>query len=216
MPSGWFYNDVSGVVRFDQGVAYLADLAARSVGSGWHGPYPTEAAADAHAGVTGAKTLNNSNPLTAANNALNNTVQNAVPAVGSIADVGDFFHRLTEASTWTRVGEVVLGGILVYAGVRALTHGSSTVGVGARQSATKPVRKVASGVASVAIPEARLATRTVAKKAAPKTTARVAAHRETVRTYGAKKPYRPPAPAKPRQPTVRVSHIYHHKGPAKP
>lgn len=208
MPSGWFYNDVSGVVRFDQGAAYFADVLARALGTGWHGPYGTQALANAHAGVTGAKAIDSSNPLIAAQNAL----KNAVPAAGSIADVGDFFHRLTEPQTWTRVGEVALGGILVYAGIRALTHGSSTVGVGARRSATKPVRKVATKTAGIVAPEARLATRTIAKKTAPKTTARVAAHRENVRVYGSKKPYTPP---KPRQPTVRVSHIYHHKGPVK-
>jgi hypothetical protein len=211
MPSGWFYNDISGVVRFDQGASYYADVLARALGTGWHGPYKTQALADAHAGVQGAKAINSSNPLDAARNIL----QNAVPGAGSVADVGDFFHRLTEPQTWTRVGEVALGGVLVYAGVRALTQGSTTVGAGARKSATRPVRKVASGVASVAVPEARLASRAVAKKAAPKTTARVAAHREQVRVYGGKTPFRPPAPPKPRQPTVRVSHIYHHKGPAK-
>jgi hypothetical protein len=210
MPSGWFYNDVTGVVRFDQGASYYSDLLARALGTGWHGPYTSEKLADAHAGVKGAKPTTDTNPLTAAGNAL----QNAVPGVGGIADVGDFFHRLTEPQTWTRVGEVALGGILVYAGVRALSHGSPTVGAGARQSATKPVRKVASGVAKVAVPEARLASRSIAKKAAPKTTARVASHRATVAKYGAKKPYAPPV-TKPRQPTVRVSHIYHHKGPAK-
>lgn len=136
--------------------------------------------------------------------------------LSGVAAVGDFFQRLTQPQTWTRVGEVILGGILVYAGVRALTHGSTTAGVGARKSATKPVRKVASGVAKVAVPEARLASRKVAKKTAPKTTARVAAHRAEVARYGARKPYAPPPPRPPRQPTVRVSHIYHHKGPAKP
>lgn len=215
MPGGWFYNDVSGVVRYDSGAAYFADILARSFGTGWHGPYKTEALADAHAGIQGATAINSPNPLQAASNALKNEAKQVVPGAGSIADVGDFFHRLTEPQTWTRVGEVVLGGILVYAGVRALSHGSATAGVAARKSATKPVRKAASAVATVAAPEARLASRTVAKKAAPKTTARVAAHRATVARYGAKKPYQPPPPKPPRQPTVRVSHIYHHKGPVK-
>ena len=214
MPSGWFYNDVSGVVRFDQGASYFADQLAVALGSGWHGPYKTQALADAHAGVTGAKATNSSNPLQAASNALNNAAQNAVPGAAGIESVGDFFHRLTEAQTWVRVGEVALGGILLYAGIRALAHGSPTVGSGARKTATKPVRKVAKAAVTVAAPEARLATRTVAKKAAPKTTARVAAHREQVAKYGAKKPYRPPPPRQPRV-TYRVSTIHHVKGPPK-
>jgi hypothetical protein len=124
--------------------------------------------------------------------------------------VGDFFSRLTEAQTWTRVGEVLLGGILVYAGVRALSHGSPTVGANARKTATRPVTKAAKAAASVAVPEARVAGRTLAKKAAPKTTKRVAAHREHVRKYGQKRPYSPPEVKPPRK-TIRESHIYHHK-----
>lgn len=127
--------------------------------------------------------------------------------------IGDFFQRLTQPATWVRVGEVALGGILIYAGVRALSHGSAVAGSGARASATRPVKKVATKAAKVVVPEARLATRVAAKKAAPKTTARVAAHRENVRKYGAKKPFTPPPPAKRRPPTVRVSHIYHHTTP---
>lgn len=125
---------------------------------------------------------------------------NAEPGVASplagLSDIGDFFHRLTESSTWIRVGEVLLGVILLYAGVRAVTASS-----GARQPAAKPVKQAASKAASVAAPEARLATRTVAKKVAPKTTARVASHRAAVRKYGAKQPYTGP----------KETHIYHHK-----
>lgn len=136
--------------------------------------------------------------------------------LSGINAIGDFFQRLTEKQTWERVAEFALGGVLIYVGVRAVAHGSPTVGSGARKSVTKPVRKVASGVASVAVPEARLAVRAASKKAAPKTTSRVAAHRANVQKYGAKKPYQAPPPRPARQPTVRVSHIYHHKGPAKP
>ena len=107
---------------------------------------------------------------------------------GGIADVGDFFHRLTEPQTWTRVAEVGVGGILLFAGIKALTHGAgSDVAV---KSATKPVRSTSAKVAKVVVPEARLAGRIAAKKAAPKTTARIAAHRAQVKKYGAKTPYR--------------------------
>jgi hypothetical protein len=131
------------------------------------------------------------------------TVGNPVAgALTGVDAIGDFFHRLSEANTWSRVGEVLLGGILVYAGVKALSSG--TVASGAAKAATSPVKKAA----KVAVPEARLASRVTAKKVAPKTTARVASHRTQVATYGQKKPYRPPAP---RPTTKRVSHIYHHK-----
>lgn len=130
--------------------------------------------------------------------------------LSGIQNVGDFFHRLTEQSTWIRVGEVIGGGILLFIGVRALAHGSSTVGAGARKTVTKPVRRVAKTAITVAAPEARYAGRVAAKRVAPKTTAKVSAHRAKVAKYGQKKPYRPPEPRPARQPTVRVSHIYHH------
>jgi hypothetical protein len=146
---------------------------------------------------------------------------NANPSnpLGGLADIGNFFHELSEGATWERVGEVLLGGILVYAGIRALTHGSTVAGSGARKAATSPVKKAAKAAVTVAAPEARLATRVAAKRVAPKTTRRVAVHRENVRKYGAKKPYSPPKPrvSTPRvSHTVRESHIYHHKGPKKP
>jgi hypothetical protein len=100
--------------------------------------------------------------------------------------VGDFFQRLTQPATWARVGEVVLGGILVYAGVRALSHGA--VSSPAAKPVTKPAQKVATKAASIVVPEARLATRVAAKRAAPRTTARIAAHRSQVAQYGQKRP----------------------------
>lgn len=71
-------------------------------------------------------------------------VAGGLNAVGNplsgIQNVGDFFHRLTESETWVRVGEVGLGAILLYAGIKALSSG--TVAAKASKSAVKPVRKV--------------------------------------------------------------------------
>jgi hypothetical protein len=123
-----------------------------------------------------------------------NPVAAAVQGSGlaPLVDVGQFFHALTEGKTWTRVAEVAVGGILVYAGVRALTSGS-TVNRGVRNAGstvTKPVRKTAKRAVKIAAPEARFATRVAAKRTAPKTTARIAAHRAQVRRYG--QPYGQP------------------------
>ena len=167
-----------------------------------YGPYLSEAAAEkAHPTGSGG---------TAKTPAGSISTQPSNP-LGGIAAVGDFFQRLTQAATWERVGEVLLGGILVYAGVRALTHGSTVAGSGARKAATAPVKKVAKSAAKVAVPEARLASRVAVKRIAPKTTAKVAAHRQRVATYGAKKPYQSPRPRV--STTTRTSHIYHHKAP---
>lgn len=117
----------------------------------------------------------------------------AGPTLGNplagIADIGDFFHRLTEKQTWVRVGEVAVGGILLFAGVKALASGTTAGSVA--KTATKPVKSATKTAASVAAPEFRLARRVAAKKVAPKTTARVAAHRAQVRQYGAKRPWNP-------------------------
>jgi hypothetical protein len=167
--------------------------------AGWQGPM-TYAQAEQVAGTT-------PGPERAVNKAATQVGTDVAGAGSGLNDIGDFFHRLTEGSTWTRVGEVVLGGILLYAGIRALTRGATASPTA--KPVTSPVRKAA----KVAVPEARLATRVAAKRVAPKTTARVASHRARVAKYGAKKPYSAPSP---RPPTTRVSHIYHHKaGPKK-
>jgi hypothetical protein len=132
---------------------------------------------------------NASNPVAAA-------VQGS--GLAPLVDVGQFFHALTEGKTWTRVAEVAVGGILVYAGVRALAQGS-TVNRGVRNATstvTKPVRKTAKATVRIAAPEVRLGTRVAAKRVAPKTTSRIAAHRQQVRRYG--QPYgRPPRRVRP-------------------
>lgn len=155
------------------------------------GPYPTQAAAEAAASrLNGAVTsaASNANPA-------NTTPQQAIAgAIPGVTDIGDFFHRLSEGETWTRVAEVALGGIILYAALRGMTGGAQA----ARSAPAKPVK----AVAKVAAPEVRYGAKIAAKRVAPKTTARAAAHRNTVRASNA------------RPKTTRVSHVYHHK--AKP
>lgn len=105
MSCGWFYNDTSGVVRYDCGISYLADLAARAAGVGWSGPYKTEAEAMAHKGVQGAQATTNTNPVTAATTAVTGSL---IPSL------------FTQRGFAQRVVEVILGGVLVIIGVRAL------------------------------------------------------------------------------------------------
>lgn len=42
--------------------------------------------------------------------------------LSGLASVGDFFSRLGQANTWIRVGEVVLGLVLLAVGVARITH----------------------------------------------------------------------------------------------
>lgn len=79
------------------------------------GGYPTQAAAEAAfpQGSAGTTASSSGNP----------TVSNApVNPLGGLAGIGDFFGRLTEASTWVRVGEVVLGLVLLAVGIARITH----------------------------------------------------------------------------------------------
>jgi hypothetical protein len=130
--------------------------------------------------------VNASNPLAAGAAGAESAIGNAIPGV---TDIGDFFHRLTEGSTWVRVGEVIFGGIILWAGVKALT--SQTAAGNAASSVKRTAVKPVKAVAKVAVPEARYAGRVAAKRAAPKTTARIASHRAQVRQYGGKRPYNP-------------------------
>jgi hypothetical protein len=201
VPEGFLGDTVNALTDpfSDTRVHYHAVSSATKPNAQSYGPYGTKLQAQAEANTLNA----GAQPLAASTD-----VSNAANSLAPLGDIGDFFHRLTEGSTWTRVGEVALGGILLYAGLRAMSHGSSVAGSGARKAATKPVKTVAKKAAKVAVPEARLASRVAAKKVAPKTTARVASHRAQVAKYGGKRPVGAPKPA------VRTTHIYYHK--AKP
>lgn len=67
------------------------------------------------------------------------------PGLTGLAAIGDFFARLTEASTWIRVGEFVGGGLILYVGLKAVVAPEGA-NVGARtvkQTATSATRKLA-------------------------------------------------------------------------
>lgn len=78
-----------------------------------NGPYATQAQANA-----AIPAIQKAEPAPGA-------AQEATAAAGisnPLNDIGDFFHRLTEAATWERVGEVAVGVLLLYIGVKALTQ----------------------------------------------------------------------------------------------
>jgi hypothetical protein len=113
-----FLEKVDFRLQFGPGTKEYALLRARKpiqFGPGlqliyWRGPYATEAEA---------KKVQNPQP----------SPENPVPALSGLNAIGDFFARLTEASTWIRVGEVVAGGLLLYVGVKALvTPAGANVG----------------------------------------------------------------------------------------
>lgn len=92
--------------------------------------------------------------------------------------IGNFFDKLGEGSTWVRVAEFVVGGLILYVGLKASlsqTAAGNTLGSAAR--------KTKSAASKTLLPEASFATHKVAKRVAPKSTARVAAHRQSLKTY---------------------------------
>ena len=81
----------------------------------WKGPFATEAQA---------KTAQNPkqqspNPVTDLTTAARHS------NLSGLAAIGDFFHRLTEASTWIRVGEVLLGLALITVGLAHIASGTA-------------------------------------------------------------------------------------------
>jgi hypothetical protein len=149
------------------------------------GPYSSEAAAEkAHPQGSSGSTADAAGlPAPTANTTTSNPL-------GGLAAIGDFFSNLTSEHTWERVAEFIVGGILLYVGIKALaTPGGAQV---AQQNLKKTAKNVVFGsaqkVAKKAGPEARVVRRVAAKRIAPKTTARVARHREYVKQYGGKKP----------------------------
>jgi hypothetical protein len=103
------------------------------------GPYATEAQAkaaipgiQAKAAAPGevSQIAQGQGPLAAAAQAAG-TISNPLDY---LADVGDFFHRLTEKAFWERAGEVLAGVIILYIGIKSLTEGTP---VGQAASKTK-------------------------------------------------------------------------------
>jgi len=113
----WYYNDVTGEVFQETGVAAIAENVNIKIGSasGWlfgdktYGPYPTQAQAQAQ---------KNAHPPTGIASKIHSALSGATTAA---TGVGDFLGRLTQASTWIRVGEVLLGLALIIVGLAKLT-----------------------------------------------------------------------------------------------
>jgi hypothetical protein len=115
------------------------------------GPFTTRASAEAtisQAQTSGGYTLQ----PTGSSSATTAGLQAAgIPnPLGGLAAIGDFFNRLTQANTWLRVGEVVVGLMLLYVGLNALSK-DTAVG-NALQSAAQNTKNVAKKI-PLAVPE---------------------------------------------------------------
>lgn len=60
--------------------------------------------------------------------------------LSGLASIGDFFSRLSQANTWIRVGEVILGIMLITSGVLHISGADADI-TGIAKSAVKVVKK---------------------------------------------------------------------------
>ena len=78
-------------------------------------------------------------------------VTNATSAVGKglsgINAIGDFANRLTQGNTWLRVGEVIVGLMILYVGLNAVMKGTPIET--ATHSATKTAKRTAEVIGAV-------------------------------------------------------------------
>ena len=128
--AGWYYDSLDGMVVHQN----LAESIPNAAFPYYHGPYLTEALALAHAGVTG--------PPATTNASVAAQVGTAVANLTGINAIGDFFTRLSQGNTWLRVGEVLAGGLLLTAGVIAITEqtkAGKTAGKAFNMAATKGI-----------------------------------------------------------------------------
>lgn len=105
---------------------------------GWLGvPFPTKAEAQqalkAEQQNIATQVPNTGNPWTSLIPGHPNSIPNPINAIPNpltgISAVGDFFQRLTQKNTWIRIGEVVLGLILIVAGVSKIAGVSTPLPV---------------------------------------------------------------------------------------
>ncbi len=112
----WYYNDVTGQIFQQTGPLAAAENAEiwaekhSPLGSQINfGPFATKAAAQAYKDAHPSR-----GPISGINSA-------AHAAAGGAAAAGDFLSRLGDANTWIRVGQVLIGLILIAVGVAKLT-----------------------------------------------------------------------------------------------
>lgn len=114
---------------------------------GFHG-YPTEAQAEANPNSVNnpaqqaqvnAWVFNTQSLTQHTVNEANRVVPGAKAVTGAVTDVGNFLSRLTSINTWIRVGEFILGAMLILAGALKLSGQDASLKTIAK-TATKVVK----------------------------------------------------------------------------
>jgi hypothetical protein len=126
LPNHWYYNTESGQLTLGNNLENLGNNLVG--GAGWHeldipgSDTGVQAAAAAKQEFPTGKTPSYS-PVTPAKVVAGAAQEAGAPnPLTGLAAVGDFFQRLTQAHTWERIAEVVLGIILIGVGLAHMTH----------------------------------------------------------------------------------------------
>jgi hypothetical protein len=111
--AGWYYNDVSGDVVHASWFTSIGE----GLVPGWHGPYKTEAEAEAHKGTVGRTATPNESVIGGATGAAEQTA-------GSVFNLGSILGIKGSRSTLERFVTGALGVMLILVGVAKLGEGT--------------------------------------------------------------------------------------------
>jgi hypothetical protein len=127
----WYYNTESGALT-SSGAAqgFFQDIqSAVGLGAGWHKlnipatDTGTQAAAEAVKEFPTGKA-----PTTSVGQQVVNATPGVSQVAGAATDVNTFLSRLTSPNLWLRVGEFILGAILILSGTMKLTGNGGDLG----------------------------------------------------------------------------------------
>lgn len=135
----WFYNSYSGELSHASGLNSFAYEAILHTGTGWHELKIPDSATEAQAAAEAVKeNPKGAKPTTSIAGGAGN-LGNA--ATGGISgDVKDFLGIFTQGNTWMRVGEGLLGIVLIAVGVAGLRTGREQTVLSALNTLTTPYK----------------------------------------------------------------------------
>ena len=114
----WFYNSESGSINQVPDIVAWPEL---HLGIGWHGPFQSKDQAINYYNLNKA-----ANPGWKAPTGLGGTIENTVPGVSTVVNAGSWLQGNIE-TLFIRVGEVLLGLLLIGIGVASITGTSNFV-----------------------------------------------------------------------------------------
>lgn len=130
----WYYNDTSGALTTSGAVqGFFQDFqSAVGLPAGWHklnipaNATEAQAAAEAHKEFPNGKTPTTNVPTQLSNAA--GGVPGVSQVVGAATDINTFLSRLTSPNLWLRIGEFILGALLILSGTLKLTNHGGDLG----------------------------------------------------------------------------------------